>query len=425
MRILYNIAFLIFGIFYIPCLFFRQRMHGGFKERFGIFPAGTRKMKGAVWIHGVSVGEAAIAVKLAARIKKYLPGKKTIISTTTRTGNELVRSQGKGAVDAVIYSPLDLSFTVSRVARTLEPSAYIMVETELWPNILTHFHSKNIPVMLVNGRISDRSFKNYCRAGWIMRRVLSNIDVFCMQSDKDAERVKRIGADEKNVFVTGNMKFDGSLSAKKGSEAYSKTMLGFSERDRVIVAGSTHFSEEETLINIYRELKTRYSDLKLVLAPRHVERADAIEVYCAKSGLAHRRFSGIISGGGAAGPCDVVLVDTIGHLADLYEVATVIFVGGSLIKKGGQNPIEGARFGKPVVFGPYMFNFRETARVFLESGAAREVKDGKGLGRVLDELISDETKRSIMAENAREVVMKNQGTIDAAMRYILPILGRE
>ncbi|MBU1656587.1 MAG: 3-deoxy-D-manno-octulosonic acid transferase, partial [Candidatus Omnitrophica bacterium] len=302
---------------------------------------------------------------------------------------------------------------VSGIVRRVNPVLYVMVETELWPNLLGALHEKKVPMIVINGRISDRSFRNYKRIGLVMRRVLKQVDLYCVQSEKDARRITELGAEPRSVCVTGSMKFDGEESAGIDIAQLKKDM-GFGAMDRVIVAGSTHFPEEQEIIDVYQKLKKKHHDLKLVLAPRHVERVDAIEIYSSKSGSKHRRFSDINTGI----PVDIVIVDTIGHLKDIYAIATVIFVGGSLARKGGQNPIEGARLGKPVIFGPHMFNFREIADIFLDADAALTVHDKDGLFRMFDELLLDEPRRELLGRNAGRIVRENKGAIGRTLNRV-------
>jgi len=422
MRVLYDIVFLTFGVLCVPYLLIKRKAHRDFPQRLGFLPDSVVNIKRPVWIHAVSVGEAVLAVKLADKIKRDLPHIPVIVSTTTQTGNRVVRSKGKGIVDAVFYSPLDLRAVTARVVRLIDPALYIMVETELWPNLLEELHTRGVPVALINGRISDGSFRNYRKIRFVMRRILDNIDIFCVQSGKDAERIKELGASDDRVHVTGNMKFD-EIPGAALSSSYSKRDLGFGENDKVIVAGSTHFSEEQDLIEVYKGLKRRYGDIRLILAPRHVERADAIEVYITKGGMSYYRFSALLSGTGGITPGgDVVLVDTIGHLKDIYGTATLVFVGGSLVRKGGQNPIEGARLGKAVVFGPHMYNFREIAETFVEGEAAIMVKNKDQLASVFSELLEDDGKRERLASNAGKIVKENSGAIDRTMEKIAPLL---
>ncbi len=418
MRLLYDLFFLVFSVLYFPYLLVKGKAHRDFLQKFGFLPKSVTSLTGSVWIHAVSVGEAVLAAKLSAGLKKRFPDVPVIVSTTTQTGNDMIHKSGKGILDAVFYYPLDMSHIVSRVVKLLRPRLYVMIETELWPNLLEELHSRSVPVVLVNGRISDASFTNYRKIGFVTRRILGCIGCFCMQSERDAVKIKRLGAPAEKVFVTGNMKFDeGETPA--GTSGLSREYLGFGKDDKIIVAGSTHFPEERSIIDVYKNLKREQGDLRLILAPRHVERVDAVRTYVERSGLSYNYFSDIL-GKDKAPPagCDILLVDTIGHLKDLYGIATVVFIGGSLVRKGGQNPIEAARWGKAVVFGPHMSNFREVADVFLENEAAVRVKDVPQFERELKKLLSDPGRKDRMARSAREVIERNSGAIGRTVEKI-------
>jgi 3-deoxy-D-manno-octulosonic-acid transferase len=419
MRFLYDLFFIIFGILYLPYLALKRKVHGDFLQRFSFLPGKVTRLEKPVWIHAVSVGEAALAGKLSVLIKQHFPDIPIIISTTTTTGNAMAVKACADAANAVFYFPLDISLIVSRAVRLIDPRLYVMVETELWPNLLEEFHSKGIPVVLANGRISDASFANYGKIKFIMRRILRTIDCFCMQSQKDASRIRELGGlPEDKVYVTGNIKFDETIGSS-GDAMFHKEYFGFSNNDEVLVAGSTHFPEEEALIAIYGELKVKRKRLKLILAPRHIERTDDIKTYIEKSDMEYCRFSEILSEEKTTHPAkDVVLVDTIGHLRGIYNAATLIFVGGSLARKGGQNPIEGARWGKAIVFGPHMYNFKEIAGIFVEGGGAVSVKDEKELKAVIEGLLENSEKREHMARNAKRIIDENSGAIKRTLERI-------
>ena len=426
MRILYDLFFLVFSVFYLPVMFFRGRIHGGLPQRFGFLTPDMRRHDRPVWIHAVSVGEAVLAVKLARALKKRFHGVPVVVSTTTRTGMDMVtslkgRSDNGPSVDAAFYYPLDLSFVVSRVLKAVGPRLYIMVETEIWPNMLEGLKALNVPVVMANGRISDGSFANYRRFRWITSRMLGCVDSFCMQSRSDARRIEALGACAGSVSVTGNMKFDEDAAPGK-QPRFSKRQLGFGDSDEVLVAGSTHFPEEQGVIDAYKELAKERKGLKLVIAPRHVERADAIRIYLEKSGLDHNSLSEVLAGGVSI--ASVLLVDTIGHLKELYGVATAVIVGGSFARKGGQNPIEPARWGRPVIFGPDMSNFREVADIFLEKKAALRVEDFHGLVPEVRCMLSDPGRLEMMSGNALKVIEENSGAIGRTVEELARYLGK-
>ncbi len=267
-----------------------------------------------------------------------------------------------------------------------------------------------MPVILVNGRISDKSFSGYSRIKFFTKKILSHIDCFCMQTNEDAERIKRLGAVADKIFITGSVKFDEKTLVDEPG-LFSRRDLGLKDSDDVIVAGSTHFPEEKVVVDVYEE------SIKLIIAPRHIERINEIRQYIEKKGISYCLFSDILKGN-KQGDYGIILVDTIGHLKDIYSTADVVFIGGSLAKKGGQNPIEAARYAKAVVFGPHMFNFRVIADEFLKNGAAIQVKNEFEFKETLKELLSDSEKRKKMALKAIEVIEKNSGALDRTIEKI-------
>ena len=433
MRIFYDIFFIIFSFLYIPYLLIKGKWHKGFFQKFGFLPKSLVDINKPVWIHAVSVGEAMVAVKLAEAIKNKYQNAPIVISTTTRTGNDVVKkhlNEKKGIVEYVFYYPFDLSMIISRIVKRIDPRLYIMVETELWPNLLRELKSREIPIVLVNGRISDDSFLNYKRVRPIISSILGYITCFCMQSDQDAERITRLGADKNRIFVMGNMKFSGQLPELK-DVLFDKATLRFSENNMIIVAGSTHSPEEKELIEIFNALKKTYKELKLVLAPRHIERSDEIKRRIKAAGLNCAMFSRIIEGESSVLEAsfkrqanmgtesfDVLIVDTIGHLSDLYNIADVVFIGGSIVKKGGQNPIEAAKWGKTVIFGPYMSNFKEISRIFLDAKAAMQVEDVQHLKDVLAALLNNPELNKEISMNARKVISDNTGAVVKIVKEI-------
>jgi len=418
MRYIYDIFFLVFSIFYLPYLVIKKKAHKDFAQRLGFLPDEITGIERPVWIHAVSVGEAVLAAEVSRRLKNKYPGLKIAVSTTTESGNNIMRARGGDFVDGIFYFPLDLSGVVRRVVARINPSAFIMIETEIWPNLLMCLRENGIPAMLVNGRISDRSYKNYRSVKFLMRGILQNIDHFCMQTHKDAQRIGSLGAEIRRIEVTGNIKFD-CCPDPAGVEVFSREQLGFGRNDHILVAGSTHYPEEQYIIEAYKQLKERYADLKLIIAPRHVERSGAIGIYIEKNKLKYLRFSEMdsVTRMGEEGP-EILLVDSIGHLSGLYALASIIFIGGSLVRRGGQNPIEGARTGKPVIFGPFMYNFREISEMFLESGAAVMAGRKEQLPRIIDDLLTDAAKRELMGQRAARLVEENTGAVDRVIEII-------
>ncbi len=424
MRILYDIFFLVFSILYLPYLLLKGKLHKDFFQRFGALPNEVKNLDRPIWIHAVSVGEAALASGLAVAIKKRFNGIPVIVSTTTKTGNEMAKKTGRGVVDGVFYCPLDFSFIVRKVIKIVRPRLYCMVETELWPNLLGALSSENIPVALINGRISDSSFKNYRIIKGVLSKMLSSIDLYCMQSKKDAERIEALGANAGSVHVTGSMKFD-MVSDILNKKEYSKKDFGFTREDEVIIAGSTHSPEECIILDVFKKLKDKHNNLKLILASRHIERVGEVKKYVDERGFSFYLFSELGDRSNPQEERDILIVDTIGDLKNIYSVGSIIFIGGSLVKKGGQNPIEGARWLKPTVFGPYMHNFRDISNMFVEKGASIKVQDGAELKDVLEKLLVDPGKRQKMAENASVVINDNTGATERTVERLAKLVEPE
>jgi 3-deoxy-D-manno-octulosonic-acid transferase len=418
MRFLYNIFFCVFAVFYVPVMAVKGKFHSGFSQKFARLPSGISGLKRPLWIHAVSVGEALVAARICESIKKELPDLPVVISTTTRTGNEMIRKASKN-VDGVFYYPIDLSPVVKRALDQIDPAAYVMVETELWPNMIEQAFTRGVPVILANGRISDRSFGRYKKIGFITKKIFGCFAAVCAQTPRDAEKIKALGCVGDKINVTGNIKFDTSFSSERDAEV-EKIGRIFPQGKKVIVAGSTHFPEESGIIDEFvKMLSALPGGAKLIIAPRHIERKDAIRIYVEKAGLKCCFFSDL-SGTETVGVerADVMIVDTIGHLKDIYSLATVVFIGGSLVKKGGQNPIEAARWGKAVIFGPHMTNFREVADSFIESGAAIMAENFVCLGNIMKELLLDEEKRQGLERESKAVIEKNSGAVQKTVEVI-------
>jgi len=411
-------------------------------ERLGLsFPALTKLAghpTGAIWIHAVSVGEALSGVALARRLKETYPNRPLVISTTTNTGQALARDRMPFA-DAVIYFPLDWAFCVRRALEAVRPSVVLVLETEIWPNFLREAGRRGIPVLFISGRISDRSFARY--QGYLgvfgfflrpfLRKALSNAAAFLMQSEKDAERVRALGAPADRVRVSGNLKYDLELPAPTPLSNWLATEIQRSGRSPIIVAGSVVAAEEPHALIAFGTLQGEYPKALLVLAPRKPECFDEAAAFIDES---HRKFirrSRLPIPGPAqsqaARPSDnsiipddvtVLLLDSIGELASLYGLADGAFVGGSLVSSGGHNILEPAAFGKIPVFGPSMENFAEIASRFVSAGAAIQVESPEDVGVAWIELFRDPERMKKMSEAARRLVADSRGATDRAVAEI-------
>lgn len=390
--IFYDIVFILFSLLYVPFSICKKGIRSfNVKERLGFISKDlivSLRSPDNIWIHAVSVGEVMVLGPFIEKIKKDLPRLKIVLTTTTNTGYYVAKKNfSQSAV--VLYSPFDLSFAVRKFFALIRPKVLVIVETEIWPNLMRAAKKAAAPVVIINGRISLRSFKKYSLARPFLKSTLKKIDLFCMQSEGDAERMVAIGADKEKIKVTGNMKFDIDISMSN-KQPVSRQHLGLAENDILIVAGSTHKGEEEILLQVYRDLSKEFKNLKLLIAPRHVNRAPQI-----------KKLIGSMQG--------VFLLDTIGHLKEFYSISDIVFIGGSLVPHGGQNPIEPAYFSRPVIFGPHMFNFSHIASVLLKEKAAMQVRDEESLKAAVISLIKDPKKARAMGVFAKKAVEENKG----------------
>ncbi len=411
------------------------------RQRLGWLPAAVHTPEanaaGAIWIHAVSVGEALAALPLARRLKERVPERRLVVSTTTATGQRLARERMDFA-DAVFYFPLDWAGPVRRAFQAVRPSVVVILETEIWPNFLREARRAGVPVVFVNGRISERSFQRYRRAlrlfGGFLRgflaRVLGNATLFLMQTEEDAQRLRALGAPVERVVVAGNLKYDLPTPASTPVVGWLESELRLHQQHPVIVAGSVTTGEEALVLIAFGIVQGQWPRALLILAPRKPERFDAAARLAEESNRKVQRRSQLsfeiavdASRDASLGEgVSVLLLDSVGELAGLYRLADAVFVGGSLVPAGGHNILEPAFFGKPPVFGPSMENFREMAAMFLKAGAAIQVHSPEELGCGWIELIQDNARREQMGRAARELVEYSRGATERSLEHIADIL---
>ncbi len=436
MRILYDIFFTIFAIAYLPYFFIKRKGHKDLAQRFGIFDKNALKGitgNSPVWIHAVSVGEVKTSEGLIRKIRALFPSKRLVISTITRTGHDVALSFA-AKDDAVIYLPLDISFVVKKTLNLINPSLFIIIETEIWPNLITELYAKKIPVVIVNGRISPKSFRSYNFIRPVMKDVLNGITLFAMRAKGDADRIIKLGAPAERVKVTGDMKFDMvgtsmkpvNIDFARGQEVYetsgdsAKQWLPVERRnlwlgasDKLIIAGSTHRGEDAKVLRAFKSLNKDFAEIRLLIAPRHIERADEIAALIIKFGFRPVRMSEIIEEKGVCygGDC-IFILDSIGRLKLFYQLADIVFMGGSLVPRGGHNFVEPALYAKPIITGPFVHNFRDMSELFIKERALEMVKNGQELECSLRRLILDEKERRRMGESAKKAVLDNAGSTE-------------
>ena len=421
MSIIYNIVFIVFAIVYIPIFLIKKRKRAGLSLRFGIYPKDLIKSlseKQNIWIHAVSVGEVRAVSALIDKIRDHYKDYRVVITTVTETGNSLAKRIAKED-DIVLYLPFDVSFIMKRVFNYIMPSTLIIAETEIWPNLINQAYKRDIPIYLVNGRISDKSFYKYKLISFILKPLFKKFNLLLMQSALNKERIISLGADSEKVKNTGNVKFDSAITVgiPESEKEELRSLLGLAGND-LFVAGSTHPNEEEILIRTYAKLSKNFDNIRLLLAPRHIERTEEIEGLIKRLGFTPIIFSKLNANRSTLSANDIVILDTIGSLKKIYSISKVVFIGGSLVKKGGQNMIEPAAFGKPVIFGTHLFNFQDIAEIFLKKRGAVSVSGFEDLVKQLNVILSDKEFSDELSKNAVEVVRSNIGATEATFKFI-------
>ena len=400
---------------------------GSLRQRMGYLPVSfNMDADRSIWIHAVSVGEVLTARPLISDLKRRYPELRMFLSTTTLAGQQLARRSVQD-VDAVFYFPFDLGIFVRRTLDLVRPRLFVMMETEIWPNLLRECRARAVKTAIVNGRLSPKSFPRYRMVRPMMRRVLDDIDKFCVQSEESARRFIELGADPGRVAVTGSLKFD--------SLDLPSTALQARARDRVlryfrvppsrpvIMAGSTMKGEEAAVLRAFRRVRSTAPNALLILAPRNPERFAEAEQLARGEGWKVARRSDLAVD--ADPRVDIVVLDTIGELATLYQVATVVFVGGSLVATGGHNVLEPAVFGKPIIFGPHMENFFEIADAFVSNGGGVQIAGEHELEEAFISLMGDPVRRARLGAAARALVEANRGAKEKSVSVLAGLLPQE
>jgi 3-deoxy-D-manno-octulosonic-acid transferase len=386
------------------------------------------QLRRSIWVHAVSVGEVKAVEKLLERLRQQFPGTPLVVSTATTAGQQLARERPDIA-DQTFYFPIDLPWCVRRTLDRADPEMVIIAETEIWPNFLRACRARGARVVMINGRISDKSFPRYRLARRWLRRVFEDYTIIGMQSEMDRQRIELIGADPRKVAVFGNLKYDAVTS----SRSVDQTLATFLQHWKPLwIAASTMPGEEELVLDAFKQVQSQYRDLKLVIAPRHADRFDAVAEIVRRKSLSLIRRTDLQDGGphpafghplpeGEGPRACVLLLDSIGELASLFQYATVVYMGGSLVPTGGHNVLEPARYSKPIVFGPHMENFRDIARLFLDARAAVEIGNAAQLGPAISNILSDRRHASELGGNAFSIVQQNTGATERVLQVLEPI----
>lgn len=430
--LLLTLAFFALLPVFVYQALFRRKYLANLRERLGLLPAALRSDgRPTIWLHAVSVGETLSALALIKAMRTRFPQHRLLISTTTMTGQAIARERGVGAggADGVCYFPFDWRFSVRRALDTIQPQLIVLLESELWWNFLSECQQRRIPVVVVNGRISDRSFPRSQRFGFFIRRLYGLVTCFLMQSPLDAERARALGALAERVQVSGNLKYDLGQANEPGrmTDAVQQLAARWAlAQTPLIVAGSICEGEEDIVLTAFARLRATHPDVRLLIAPRHPERFDVVARLLESAGLRFVRRSQTADI--PAATAQVLLLDSVGELAALYRFAALVFVGGSLITKGGHNILEPALYAKPIVVGPHMHNFREITQEFLRRDAVMQLqaRDAAALSEELcgvwRQLLEERRWAQTLGENARQAIEENRGATERTVAALATLL---
>jgi 3-deoxy-D-manno-octulosonic-acid transferase len=434
MYLVYSLLLTLGLIVLIPRFLFQAIAHGkylpGMRQRLGSIPPLTESTEPTVWLHCVSVGETQAARPFVRELRKQFPDCRLVVSTVTVTGQKVARTAFNDDAAEVIYFPFDWSWSVRRSLRAIKPDVVLMMETELWPNFLRCCRKRGVPVGIINGRISKKSYRGYTLIKFFVRRILKDISVAVMQTEADCERIRSLGMTKAKAVVGGNLKFDADPPKKSDAlTAEIKNRFGLVENVPFILAASTHASEERMIVDSFKLLRDRSAALRLGIAPRHPERFAEVASVLERSGLRWARRSATPQPQDPA--AEAILFDSIGELTAIYPLATVVFVGGSLIKKGGHNVLEPAAAGVPVITGPHTDNFESIVQMLEEQDAIvrlppyPEPETTIALRDAFELLLSSEERRSQLAADALDLLERNRGAATRTLKLVSPLFKME
>ncbi len=410
---IYNFVGNFIGVFYLFYRFIKSRCNLiEIRERLGFFPRPTSAGK-AIWIHCSSVGEVNILKSFLKFLMQRTPPENIVITTMTDTGKENARLK-YGEIKNIFFAPLDLGFSVKNAIKRLKPGIIFIIETELWPDLIYYSSLYGARLLLINARLSDKAFKWYRLLKFFFKPLLKKFDLIITQSEEDRNKFCELKGEDKNIFVSGSLKFDVALYQQR--EKIDEKLKKLFANRRVLVAGSTHEGEEEIIIKQIPRYIMTFPGLKFILAPRHLDRLSSIERLLKEYQIKFLRRTQIDSTRDLL--FDVLLLDTIGELSSLYEIASVVFVGGTLVPVGGHNVIEPAMAGKPVIFGPHYSNFKFACELLLKRGGGFCVKDGEELFERCSQLFSDARLCEKMGRRATDAVKEGMGSAERTFEII-------
>ncbi len=426
-RFLYTVLLIVAVPFIAVWYVFQRLLKGnykrGFWERLGVVNSSLElENRDVVWVHAASVGEVMASEPLITGLKQCLPTTSFVLTTNTDTGYSTAKDQIP-ALDAVYQTPLDLPMFVCMFLKRVKPSLLLIMETEIWPNMISITRKQGIPVCIANGRISDRAYQRYNRLNWFFSSVLQKVDLFIMQYQTDADKIVFMGANPDCVLVAGNIKYDRTHKLESEQESIQAlNRLGWNDSRAIVVAGSTHAVEETYICEAFKIVMSVHPEMKLVLAPRHPDRIQDVCNTLKKHQMTYVLMTDLFKQSDKPVPVDVLVLNVMGQLLSFYSAGNIAFVGGSLQNIGGHNVLEPASLSKPVLFGPYTANFRDAVNRLITQRGGHCINTVQELADAIIELYENPEKACSMGNNAYSVVMENKGAVDRHIRHILQLL---
>jgi len=415
MYLIYSLLILFFAVVFSPVILIafilKPKFRAGFWQKIGFYS--NLNGKNTIWIHAVSVGEVNAVESFIKRLRLEYPDSNIVLTTVTRTGQNVAKNKLSKVVNSITYFPYDFNFSVNAALKAIDPKIVIIAETEIWPNFSHAVKKAGIPLILVNGRISPNSCKNYKKFRYLFKKFLSNYILLLMQTEEDRKRIIDIGADPDKTLVMGNLKFE-NTSLLTFDEIENLKNSFKKENRKILIAGSTHNGEDELILNTYKKLKQHFSDLKLIVAPRHPERNDQELKLIKDTGFSY----GLRSKKNNFDEADIIMLDTMGELGKLYSVCDLAFIGGSFSNTGGHNPLEPAVYGVPVISGPTVFNFKDIYNYMLVLNGAVIVKNESELYEIIYDLLNNTYKYQDMSEACINIFEANKGSLDYSISKI-------
>ena len=432
-RLLYNLALHCFVApvlagYYGPQVLLKGKYSKSIAGKLGNLPphVARNSFDGLrVWFHAVSVGEVVALAPLVEKMVKIRPGLDIVVSTGTETGqqraHELISCSSK-----FFYMPLDFPFSIKKAVKIVSPDLFVMTETEIWPNLIYELQRSGARIAMVNGRISDRSFPRYLKVKRFLKDTLDSVDLYSMCSDEDAFRISQMGADPEKIKVSGNIKIDSAFrSPEEGVRENLLRLFEVGALNKVIVAGSIHPGEDETVVSSYKNLLNHNPDLILVIAPRHLDKIKSFLNTIQRAGFETPALTSEMKSGILRGGRKIILIDEMGELFKAYSIADIVFVGGSLVPRGGQNIIEPASWSKPVIFGPHMEDFRDSKEILLKNSAAFQVKNGDELTRKIHFLLNAPDVGQTMGRTGRKLLETHVGSADKTTELLFRLMDQK